>query len=161
LVTLTGGIALPGRIPGALAALVVGSLVYALERAFGVGGVPLPLALPGGWRLAVPWPTLAWRGALPQTWAALPAALPFRVGPVGGGIDNTESAIAAGDQYRTRDVLLTEAVATILAGLAGGVIQNTPYIGHPAYKAMGARAAYTLATGLVIGLGAMTGVISA
>lgn len=40
------------------------------------------------------------------------------------------------------------------------MIQNTPYIGHPAYKAIGARAAYTLATGLVIGLGAMAGVIS-
>jgi AGZA family xanthine/uracil permease-like MFS transporter len=31
------------------------------------------------------------------------------------------------------------------------VIQTTPYIGHPAYKAMGARAAYTLATALFIG----------
>src|SRR5262249_15854506 len=41
-----------------------------------------------------------------------------------------------------------------------GVIQNTPYIGHPAYKAMGARAAYTLITGLVIGLGAVAGIIS-
>jgi AGZA family xanthine/uracil permease-like MFS transporter len=40
------------------------------------------------------------------------------------------------------------------------VVQNTPYIGHPAYKAMGARAGYTLATGLVIGGGAALGVIS-
>jgi AGZA family xanthine/uracil permease-like MFS transporter len=49
----------------------------------------------------------------------------------------------------------------VLAGLCGGVIQNTPYIGHPAYKAMGARAGYTLATGLVIGLGASVGVLGA
>ena len=40
------------------------------------------------------------------------------------------------------------------------MIQNTPYIGHPAYKAMGARAGYTLATGLVIGVGAAVGVVS-
>lgn len=52
---------------------------------------------------------------------------------------NTESAAAAGDEYRTRDILLTEAVATVIAGHAGGVIQNTPCIGHPAYKAMGGR----------------------
>jgi AGZA family xanthine/uracil permease-like MFS transporter len=45
--------------------------------------------------------------------------------------------------------------------VAGGVIQNTPYIGHPAYKAMGARAGYTLATGLVIGIGAALGALSA
>ncbi len=159
LVTLVGGIALPGRIPGALAAVVAGVAVYAAERGFGVGPPPT-LAVPGAWRLAVPWPTLAWLDALPETWAALPVALPFALATIIGGIDNTESAIAAGDHYRTRDILLTEAVATILAGACGGVIQNTPYIGHPAYKAMGARAAYTLATGLVIGLGAMVGVIS-
>jgi AGZA family xanthine/uracil permease-like MFS transporter len=40
------------------------------------------------------------------------------------------------------------------------VIQNTPYIGHPAYKAMGARAGYTLATALVIGLGGAVGAVS-
>src|SRR5262249_53260558 len=74
--------------------------------------------------------------------------------------DSTESAAAAGDHYRARDVLLTEALATIVAGFCGGVVQNTPYIGHPAYKAMGARAGYTLITGLVIGGGAALGVLS-
>ena len=38
--------------------------------------------------------------------------------------------------------------------------QSTPYIGHPAYKAMGGRAGYTLATGLFIGLGGMLGYIA-
>jgi AGZA family xanthine/uracil permease-like MFS transporter len=46
------------------------------------------------------------------------------------------------------------------AGLLGGVVQNTPYIGHPAYKAMGARAGYTVVTALVIGAGAAVGVVS-
>jgi AGZA family xanthine/uracil permease-like MFS transporter len=39
-----------------------------------------------------------------------------------------------------------------VAGLLGGVIQTTPYIGHPAYKKMGGRAAYTLATALFVGV---------
>ena len=38
LVTLIGRIALPGRIPGALAAVIAGTLVYAVERALGGGG---------------------------------------------------------------------------------------------------------------------------
>ncbi len=160
LVTFTGRIALPGRIPGALAAVVAGTLIYAIERGLGFGGGSAPLTLPATWRIGIPWPTLAWLDALPQTWAALSVALPFALATIIGGIDNTESAIAAGDRYRTRDILLTEAFATMLAGLCGGVIQNTPYIGHPAYKAMGARAAYTLVTGLVIGVGAMAGIIS-
>jgi len=160
LVALVGRMALPGRIPGALAAVVVGSLVYAVERWAGIAPGSHVLAVPGEWRLAIPWPTLAWLDALPETWGALSVALPFALATVIGGIDNTESAIAAGDHYRTRDILLTEALATILAGLCGGVVQNTPYVGHPAYKAMGARAGYTLATGLLIGLGAMAGVVS-
>ena len=161
LVGLVGRIALPGRIPGALAAVVVGSVVYALEHWAGIAPAGShALTVPGEWRLAIPWPTLAWLDALGETWGALSVALPFALATVIGGIDNTESAIAAGDRYRTRDVLLTEALATILAGVCGGVVQNTPYVGHPAYKAMGARAGYTLATGLLIGLGAMGGVIS-
>jgi AGZA family xanthine/uracil permease-like MFS transporter len=147
-------------VPGALAAVVVGGAVYAVERWAGIGPVGHALTMPGEWRLAVPWPTLAWLDALGETWGALSVALPFALATVIGGIDNTESAIAAGDRYRTRDILLTEALATIIAGTAGGVVQNTPYIGHPAYKAMGARAGYTLATGLVIGLGAIAGVVS-
>ncbi len=110
--------------------------------------------------LALPWPTLAWLDAWEATLPYLPLALPFALATVVGGIDNTESAVVAGDEYRARDILLTEAVATIVAGTCGGVIQNTPYIGHPAYKAMGARAGYTLATGLVIGAGAAVGIVS-
>ncbi|HEX2769724.1 MAG TPA: hypothetical protein VHN12_10620 [Geobacteraceae bacterium] len=44
--------------------------------------------------------------------------------------------------------------------MCGGVIQSTPYIGHPAYKEMGGRAGYTLATALFIGLGSILGYLS-
>ena len=37
------------------------------------------------------------------------------------------------------------------------MIQNTPYIGQPAYKAMGGRAAYTLATAVFIGAAGLFG----
>jgi AGZA family xanthine/uracil permease-like MFS transporter len=77
--------------------------------------------------------------------------LPFALATIVGGIDCTESAAAAGDEYDTRAILLTEGVASLVAGLLGGVIQTTPYIGHPAYKKMGGRAAYTLATALFVG----------
>jgi AGZA family xanthine/uracil permease-like MFS transporter len=46
----------------------------------------------------------------------------------------------------------------LIAGIFGGVIQTTPYIGQPAYKAMGARSAYTLATALFIGTVGILGV---
>ena len=74
-----------------------------------------------------------------------------------GGIDCAESAAAACDEYDTSQIIGVEAVATLVAGLCGGVIQSTPYIGHPAYKAMGGRAAYTLATALLVGTAGLTG----
>jgi AGZA family xanthine/uracil permease-like MFS transporter len=157
---LIGGVRMPWGVPGALAAVVAGSAIFWGRWALGAGAGPHPAAAPGGLGLALPWPTLDWLGALDATLPYLPLAVPFALATVVGGIDNTESAIVAGDEYRTRDILLTEAVATIVAGCCGGVIQNTPYIGHPAYKAMGARAGYTLATGLLIGVGAAVGVVA-
>jgi adenine/guanine/hypoxanthine permease len=159
LVALVGRVRLPGGMPGAFAAVAVGAAVFWLRAAWGAGPSSLA-APPAALALTVPWPTLAWAPALGAVLPYLPLAAPFAIATVIGGIDNTESAIAAGDEYRARDILLTEAVATAVAGLCGGVIQNTPYIGHPAYKAMGARAGYTLATALVIGVGGAVGAVS-
>lgn len=159
LLTLLGGLRLPLGVPGAFAAILAGTAVFWLRSWLGAGQ-GAAASIPVEWRVALPWPTLAWLDAVPQTLPYLSVALPFALVTVVGGIDNTESAAAAGDEYRARDVLLTEALATVLAGICGGVIQNTPYIGHPAYKAMGARAGYTLATALVIGAGAFVGVLS-
>ncbi len=87
----------------------------------------------------------------------LPVAMPLALATVVGGIDCTESAAAAGDDYPTGQIIAAEGLATVLGGLFGGVIQSTPYIGHPAYKAMGARSAYTLATALFVGAAGIFG----
>jgi AGZA family xanthine/uracil permease-like MFS transporter len=156
LLGLFGRVRMPFGVPAAFAAVAAGAAIF-WGRAL-IGGTahgPPAGALP--WQLALPWPTLAWLEAWAFAGPYLSVAMPFALVTVIGGIDNTESAAAAGDEYRARDILATEAVATVIAGVCGGVVQNTPYIGHPAYKAMGARAGYTLATGLVIGGGAALG----
>jgi AGZA family xanthine/uracil permease-like MFS transporter len=158
LLALVGGVRMPLGLPGAFAAVVAGAAIFWGRAALGGSGHP-PAIGGAGLGLAVPWPTLVWLGALDDALPYLAIALPFGLVTIVGGIDTTESALAAGDAYRTRDVLLVEALATVLTGVCGGVIQNTPYIGHPAYKSMGARAGYTLATGIAIGLGAAIGVL--
>jgi adenine/guanine/hypoxanthine permease len=160
LMALVGGLRMPFAVPGAVASVLAGALIYWVRAGLGGAGHPPPVRS-ATLTVAIPWPTLAWLGALEAALPYLSIALPFALLTIVGGIDNTESALAAGDAYRARDVLLVEALATVLAGVCGGVIQNTPYIGHPAYKAMGARAGYTLATGLIIGLGASVGVLGA
>lgn len=151
--------ALPGRFPGALAAVICGLIMFWVTRALGLTASPTEeIALTVGFNLPLPEFERVIRG-LPGALDYLPIAIPFGLLTVVGGINVTESARVAGDDYRTRDVLLVEAGATLLAGLFGGVAQSTPFIGHPAYKAMGARAGYTLATGLVVGLGGMLGLM--
>ncbi len=151
--TLIGHVPLPGRTPGTLVALVVAGSTYYLICALGWFGYEFPETVEVQW-FSVQWME-SWRGGwidtLPSAIPFMPFVLPFALATVVGGIDCTESAASVGDEYDARVVIGVEAVATLIAGLSGGVIQTTPYIGHPAYKAMGGRAAYTLATAILIG----------
>lgn len=151
---------LPFGMPGVLFAFLVGIALYFGLGAAGLLGSGYHAPVAPTLRFALPWPTLGFVAGLPHLWPFLPLVLPFGLLMVVGGINVTESARAAGDDYRTRDVLLVEAIATLLAGLCGGVAQTTPYIGQPAYKHMGARSGYTLLTGLFIGLGGVFGYVS-
>jgi adenine/guanine/hypoxanthine permease len=151
---------LPIRLPGVLVAFIVGTVLYYGLGAIGLGapGFKLPAWTPP--QVVLPLPTLGFLEGLPATVPYLPLLLPFGLLMVVGGINVSESARAAGDDYRTRDILLVEAFATLVAGVCGGVAQTTPYIGQPAYKNMGARSGYTLLTGLFIGIGGMLGIVS-
>ncbi|MEQ4576547.1 MAG: hypothetical protein ABN502_16665 [Gammaproteobacteria bacterium] len=151
---------LPVKLPGVLVAFVFGTLLYYGLGLAGLGapGFALPQWTPP--QVVLPWPTLGFVEGLPNTVPYLPLLLPFGLLMVVGGINVSESARAAGDDYRTRDILLVEAFATLVAGVCGGVAQTTPYIGQPAYKHMGARSGYTLLTGLFVGIGGMLGIVS-
>ncbi|MBM4370645.1 MAG: hypothetical protein FJ098_03280 [Deltaproteobacteria bacterium] len=159
LFTLVARFDLPWRLPGAFAAVAAGTLVYYVLGPAGLLGGPFVLPSPT-FAVTPPLPTLGWLEEARAALAYLPFAIPFGLLTIVGGINVTESARCAGDDFDTRGILLTEAGATLVAGLFGGVVQSTPYIGHPAYKAMGARAAYTLATGLFVGLGGALGWVS-
>jgi adenine/guanine/hypoxanthine permease len=164
LATLTARWRFPRDFPGAFGALIVGCLVY--YGAYVLGWGPGP----GGGEATMP--SLALRAVLPvpiEEWLAwfarsggeavsyLPVAIPLALATVVGGIDCTESASAAGDDYPTGQIIAAEGLATLVGGFFGGVIQSTPYIGHPAYKAMGARSAYTLATAIFVGAAGVFG----
>jgi AGZA family xanthine/uracil permease-like MFS transporter len=159
LVTLVAGRRLPWGLPGAFVSVVVALTLYYALRMAGLAPAAGATAAAGSstLALAVPWPSLAFLGGLTLAWGYLPIVLPFGIMTIIGGIDNTESAAAAGDEYDTRGILMTEGFATFVAGLCGGVVESTPYIGHPAFKKMGAGAGYALATALFVGLGGMLG----
>jgi len=163
LATLTARWKLPRQFPGALAAVLVGCAVYylmgmlRLGPGLGAEGTRPSLAL----RAVLPMPITEWIAWAREFWQEalgyLPVAIPLALATVVGGIDCTESAAAAGDDYHTGFIIGTEGFAAVIGGLFGGVIQTTPYIGHPAYKAMGARSGYTLATALFVGAAGIFG----
>ncbi len=159
LYTLVAKINLPKRIPGVFAAVLIGTVLYyifAPMNFFGVDFAAPSMQLHFG----IPVPTMSFVYGFVAALKYIPIALPFAILTIVGGINVTESARVAGDDYNTRNILLVEACSTLVAGLCGGVAQTTPYIGQPAYKAMGSRAGYTLLTGLFIGLGGVLGYVS-
>ncbi len=166
LATLVARGKLPFQIPGALGAVLIGCLIWYVT--LGIDWVadtswahrPEPSStvwFPTQWLTVF---TFGWLDAMSDTLGYLPYIIPFAIATVIGGIDCTESAASAGDSYQTRHIIGIEAGATLVAALCGGVIQTTPYIGHPAYKAMGGRAAYTLATALFVGGAGLIGYFS-
>jgi adenine/guanine/hypoxanthine permease len=158
--TLIAGIKLPKNIPGVFASVLIGTVLYYLLGPSGIIGgsyVPPPVL---DFHFGLPIPTFDFLKGFEPALKYLPLAIPFGLLTVVGGINVTESARVAGDDYNTRDILLTEAVATLVAGVCGGVAQSTPYIGQPAYKRMGSRAGYTLLTAIFIGLGGIFGYVS-
>lgn len=162
LLVLLRGLRLPGGVPPVLGVVVFSTIAFYALRGLGLGGPEEAGLGDASVGLGITWPvpTLGFLAGVDLAIDYLPLALPLAFATIIGGIDNTESANAAGDAYDTRSILVTEGVSTLVAGLVGGVIQTTPYIGHPAYKRMGGRAAYTLATALFVGLGGIFGYLS-
>ena len=77
-----------------------------------------------------------------------------------GSLQNLESAEAAGDPYPTRPSLFANGLMSVVAAFFGSPFPTTIYIGHPGWKAMGARAGYSILNGSVIVLLCLMGGIS-
>jgi AGZA family xanthine/uracil permease-like MFS transporter len=161
LVTLLARRGTYDAVPGALLGLGVGLVIVLISSVLGTwldwDFVPLPearLLRPGP---VQPLPAEVWTAGWWEQvcWSALqklPLALPFALFTLVGGVQCAESSAAAGDDYGTRGVLLVQGAASTIAGLLGGVVQTTPYFGHPAYKKMGSGWAYVVLGTLVLAL---------
>jgi AGZA family xanthine/uracil permease-like MFS transporter len=76
-----------------------------------------------------------------------------------GSLQNIESAEAGGDSYSSFSSLAVNGIGTIAAAFFGSCFPTTIYIGHPGWKALGARAGYSTLTGLVITVICLTGTV--
>jgi AGZA family xanthine/uracil permease-like MFS transporter len=159
--TYASKVRLPFGLPGGFAAVLVGTALawtlHALDPAL-YDAPRYPLAL--GFHPPVP----VVRDALalvaePRAWKFMSVIFPMGLFNVIGSLQNLESAEAAGDRYETRPSLLANGLGTIAAAFLGSAFPTTIYIGHPAWKAMGARAGYSILNGVVVALLCLLGAV--
>jgi adenine/guanine/hypoxanthine permease len=161
LATYASGTRLPFGLPGGLAAVVVGTALAWILRAAG-GSFFEPSQEPLALGFHPPIPVVGDAVALlasARGYKYMAVILPMGLFNVIGSLQNLESAEAAGDRYETRPSLLANGIGTIVAACFGSAFPTTIYIGHPAWKAMGARQGYSVLNGAVVTLLCFSGAI--
>ncbi len=159
LVAYFGRVRFTGGVPGGLVAMVAGTI---LCWASGVAG-----ATPEAWQAATA--NLGLRLPIPVIGDLLRAIgeggvvtylsviVPMGVVNVIGSLQNIESAAAAGDEFEARPSLLANGIGTMAACAFGSCFPTTIYIGHPGWKAMGARSGYSILGGAFATVLCLTG----
>ncbi len=155
LISWTANVRLPGGLPGGLAAVLVGTVIAWIAAALGwsdyMKGAEVVQAL-GQFGLHLPRPSLEVLSALGSVAPLLVTAVPLGIYNFTEGMNNVESAAAAGDNYNLRHILVADGIGAVVGSLLGSPFPPAVYIGHPGWKAVGGRIGYSLATGIVIGL---------
>jgi len=148
---------LPGNIPAGLLAIIIGMLL-----AWGTGYMDLEAVQQAASGFSISLPSFAF-SQLGQGFAYLQpflaAAIPLAIYDFLESLDNIESAEVGGDKYPTGLSLLVPGLLTIFGSFLGSVYPTIIYIGHPGWKAAGARVGYSLATGVGVLLLAFVGLM--
>lgn len=135
---------LPFKLPTGLLALIVGTIVATLigANSFVVDNISI--------HLPYPWIISIGTSAFLQSVGYLSVIIPVAVINFIGTLNNIESASAVGDNFPVKNVMLADAFATIIGACFGCCYPNGVFIGHPAYKRLGAKINYSLLNSIVI-----------
>lgn len=158
LIQYIGKLRLPYNMPAGLAAVIVGTiLAWSLGR---MDSATLTAAMQ--LQLYLPTPALmelASAIASAELIGFMAIILPMGLFNLIGSLQNLESAEAAGDRYPVKQSLAANGIGTMAAACFGSCFPTTIYIGHPAWKGMGAGSGYSVANGAVITLLCMLGLV--
>ncbi len=162
LLTYFGRVRFPFRIPGGLVAVGMGTALAWLTpmldfdpAAFSSAGSNLGLYLPVP--IVSEIVSGLGDGALLTTFGVV---VPMGLFNVVGSLQNLDSAAAAGDDYPTVPSLVANGIGTLLGACFGSPFPTTIYIGHPGWKALGARVGYSVVNGLFFTVVSLTGAVA-
>ena len=157
LLTYFGRVRFRGGIPGGLVAICLGTLLAWLTGIAPVGEGPHGVGL----HLPIPVFGDLFHGLLSGYGLTyLSIIVPMGLFNVIGSLQNIESAEAAGDSFKTMPSLAVNGIGTIAAALFGSCFPTTLYIGHPGWKALGARTGYSTLNGLFVTAVCLTGTLA-
>jgi adenine/guanine/hypoxanthine permease len=155
LISWTANVRLPFGIPGGLAAVIVGTVIAWVVALFGWTDVVSAVQVTASFSkfgIHLPRPSADVIAGLADIAPLLVTAIPLGIYNFTEGMNNVESAAAAGDNYNLRNILLADGIGAVVGSLLGSPFPPAVYIGHPGWKAVGGRIGYSLATGVVIAL---------
>lgn len=146
-----------GGLPGGLVAVLLGTLLAWIQGIAPVGARPTT-----GLAFHPPIPVIGdLAAALSPNWLVyLSVILPMGLFNLIGSLQNIESADAAGDAFPTRPSLAANGIGTLAAALFGSCFPTTIYIGHPGWKALGARAGYSVLNAVFFTIVCLTGTLA-
>ncbi|MGH7121427.1 MAG: hypothetical protein ACREFP_20960 [Acetobacteraceae bacterium] len=155
LISWTANVRLPGGVPGGLAAIVIGTAVAWIATALGWTDVVSAKQVAASFAefgIHLPRPGTNVISGLADIAPLLATAIPLGIYNFTEGMNNVESAAAAGDEYNLRHILFADGIGAIVGSILGSPFPPAVYIGHPGWKDVGGRIGYSLATGVVIAL---------
>src|SRR6185437_11218432 len=155
LIAWTANVRLPGGIPGGLAAVIVGTVIAWIAAVFGWSDIVSSAQVSASFAqfgVHLPRPSADVISGLTNIAPLLVTAIPLGIYNFTEGLNNVESASAAGDNYNLRHILLADGIGAIVGSILGSPFPPAVYIGHPGWKSVGGRIGYSLATGVVIAL---------
>jgi AGZA family xanthine/uracil permease-like MFS transporter len=158
LLTYFGRVRFRGGLPGGLVAVALGTAL-----AWGTGLVDPHAAPTQGLTLYLPVPVvgdLLMAFTWDQVLAFIAVIIPMGVFNVIGSLQNIESAEAAGDRYATAPSLTANGLGSVAAAVFGSCFPTTIYIGHPGWKALGARTGYSVLNGAFCTVLCLTGAMT-
>jgi len=163
MVSWLANVSLPGNVPGGLAAVLIGTAIAWIAALLGWSGYMQPTAVGQAiaqFGLRLPIPSTDVFAGLADIGPLLVTAIPLGIYNFTEGMNNVESAAAAGDNYNLRNILLADGIGAVLGSLLGSPFPPAVYIGHPGWKSIGGRVGYSLATGICTALVCFLGLVA-
>jgi AGZA family xanthine/uracil permease-like MFS transporter len=163
LMSWVAGIRLPANMPAGLLAIIVGTALAWIATLLGFTDLMQPTEVGKAlsqFGLHIPLPSGDVVIGLSGIGPLLVTAIPLGIYNFTEGMNNVESAAAAGDDYSLRQILLADGIGAVVGSFLGSPFPPAVYIGHPGWKAIGGRIGYSLATGICVGLVCFLGLVA-